>query len=267
MMVSENSDFCSLGFEIKGIGLVLDETVGQRILRLFETRRRKERDDGFQFRKEDLADEVGVPLHELTVWIKGRAEPDTDQTARLATALDVSVQYVQTGESGRTLDLRGLNRPDLADESVWVFWTMGQLLWKLQLVEGAVAQTGVALFDGYHGMGVEKAQLQLAKRGKETFGRNIRRITNRLSLSEETSGSLRELVEERNWFVHESHGDHGKDIRPSGSPGKLIDRLDRLDKLADQVLADLTRALGAYVLAHDIDPRTVEEEARRRLSS
>lgn len=245
---------------------MLDETIGRRILRLLEDRRRKELDDGFQFSKGDLADEVGVPLHELTAWIKGRAEPDADQTARLASALDVSVQYVQTGTSGRTLDLRGLNRPDLSDESWWVFWTMGQLLWKLQMVEGALAQTGVALFDGYHGMGDDKAQSQLAKRRKETFGRNIRRITNRLSLSEEAASGLRELVEERNWFVHESHQDHGKDIRRGGSASKLIDRLDHLGKLADQVLADLTKALGAYVLAHDIDPKTVEEEARRRLS-
>ena len=144
---------------------------------------------------------------------------------------------------------------------------MGQLLWKLQVVEGVVAQTGVVLFEAYQGMGVEKAQLQLAKRGKETLGRNIRRITNRLSLSEETTDLLLELVKERNWFVHESHQDHGKDIRLAGSPDKLMDRLDRLGKLADQVLPDLTKAVSAYVLAHDIDPRTVEEEARRRLSS
>ena len=258
---------CSLGFDTEGIGFVLDETIGQRILRLFENRRRRERDDGFRFGRSDLAAEVGVPLHELTSWIKGRAEPDTDQTAKLANALDVSVQYLQTGESGRTLDLRGLNRPDLTDESFWVFWTMGQLLWKLQLVEGAVAQAGVVLFDAYQGMGIEKAQLQLAKREKETLGRNIRRITNRLRLTEETTDLLLELVKERNWFVHESQQDHGKDIRTVGSPDRLMDRLDRLGKLADQVLPDLTKAVGEYVLAHGIDPRTVEEETRRRLSS
>ena len=246
---------------------MLDETMARRILRLFEDRRRKERDDGFQFARSDLADEVGVPRHELTNWIKGRAEPDADQTARLAKALDVSEQYVRTGESGRTLDRRGLSVPELADQSFRVFWTMGQLVWQLQMVERAVAETGVALFDGYRGMGIDKAEAKLAKRGRETLGRRIQRIKNRLSLSEETARLLRDLVKERNWFIHESHRDHGPDIRPAGSPGKLMDRLDRLSKLTTQVLAGLREALGAHVLAHGIDPRGVEEEARKRLSS
>ena len=149
---------------------LLDETIGQRILRLLAGRKRRALADGLPFGRSDLADEVGVPLHELTSWIKGRAEPDTDQTARLAKALRVSVQFVQTGESGRTLDLRGLNAPELADQSFWVFWTMGQLVWKLQMVEQAVAETGVALFDGYRGMGIDNAEAKLAKRRRETLG-------------------------------------------------------------------------------------------------
>ncbi len=252
---------------MEGIGLVLDETIGQRILRLLENRRRKERDDGSPFRRADLAEEVGVPLHELTAWIKGRAEPDADQTARLATALGVSVPYVQTGESGRTLDLRRLRAPELADQSFWVFWTMGQLVWQLQMVERAVAETGVALFDGYRGMGIDKAEAKLAKRRRETLGRRIQRIRNRLSLSEETAGQLRDLVKERNWFIHESHREHGSDIRPGRSVAMLMNRLDRLSKLTNQVLAGLREAFGAHVLAHGIDLREVEEEARRKLSS
>ena len=246
---------------------LLDETIGQRILRLLEGRKRRALADGLPFGKSDLADEVGVPLHELTSWIKGRAEPDTDQTARLAKALRVSVQFVQTGESRPTLDLRALNAPELADQSFGVFWTMGQLVWKLQMVEQAVAETGVALRDGYRGMGIDNAEAKLAKRRRETLGRRMQRIQNRLSLSEEATRLLRELVKERNWFIHESHREYGPDVRSGGSPGKLMDRLDRLSKLTNQVLADLTEAFGAYVLAHGIDPREVEEEARKKLSS
>ena len=245
---------------------MLDETVGQRILRLLEGRKRKELADGVRFGRSDLADEVGVPLHELTSWIKGRSEPDADQTARLAKALDVSEQYMQTGESGRTVDLRGLSGPQLGDQSFWVFWTMGQLVWQLQMVERAVAETGVALFDGYRGMGIDKAEAKLAKRRRETLGRRIQRIKNRLSLSEETARRLRDVVKERNWFIHESHRDHGPDIRSGRSNAKLMDRLDRLSKLTNQVLAGLREAFGAHVLAHGIDPREVEEEARKKLS-
>jgi len=50
--------------------------MGRRVLWLLEERRRKERDDGFRFGRSDLANEVGVLPHELTSWIKGRAEPD-----------------------------------------------------------------------------------------------------------------------------------------------------------------------------------------------
>lgn len=245
----------------------MDETIGRRILRLLEGRQRRALAEGLPFGRSDLADEVGVPPHELTSWIKGRAEPDADQTARLAKALGVSEQYIRTGESGRTVDLRGLGRPQLGDQSFWVFWTMGQLVWQLQMVERAVAETGVALFDGYRGMGIDKAEAKLAKRRRETLGRRIQRIKNRLSLSEETARLLGEVVKERNWFVHESHRDHGPDIRSGRSTAKLMDRLDRLSKLTNQVLADLTEALGAYVLAHGIDSREVEEEARKKLSS
>ena len=241
--------------------------MARRILRLFEERRRKERDDGFRFGRSDLADEVGVPLHELTSWIKGRAAPDADQTARLAKALDVSAQYIQSGESGRSVDLRGLSGPQLGDQSFWVFWTMGQLVWQLQMVERAVAETGVALFDGYRGMGIDKAEAKLAKRRRETLGRRIQRIRNRLILSAETARLLRDLVKERNWFIHESHRDHGPDIRSGRSTAKLVDRLDRLSKLINNVLAGLTEALGPHVLAHGIDPQEVEEEARKRMSS
>ena len=246
---------------------MLDETMARRILRLFEERRRKEQDDGVRFGRSDLADEVGVPPHELTSWIKGRAEPDADQTVRLAKALDVSAQYVQSGESERSVDLRGLSGPQLGDQSFWVFWTMGQLVWQLQMVERAVAETGVALFDGYRGMGIDKAEAKLAKRRRETLGRRMQRIRNRLSLSEETACLLRDLVKERNWFIHESHRDHGPDIRSGRSTAKLMDRLDRLSKLTNQVLADLTEAFARHVLAHGIDPRGVEEEARKNLSS
>jgi len=241
--------------------------MARRILRLFEERRRKERDDGFRFGRSDLADEVGVPLHELTSWIKGRAAPDADQTARLAKALDVSAQYIQSGESGRSVDLRGLSGPQLGDQSFWVFWTMGQLVWQLQMVERAVAETGVALFDGYRGMGIDKAEAKLAKRRRETLGRRIQRIKNRLSLSAETARLLRDLVKERNWFIHESHRDHGPDIRSGRSTAKVMARLDRLSKLINNVLAGLTEALGPHVLAHGIDPQEVEEEARKRMSS
>ena len=247
--------------------VLLDETVGQRVLRLLEGRNRKELADGVQFGRSSLAAEVGVPLHELTRWIKGQAEPDADQTARLAKAFHVSEQYIQTGESGSAVDLRGLSGPQLGDQSFWIFWTMGQLVWQLQMVERAVAETGVALFDGYRGMGIDKADAKLAKRRRETLGRRTRRIKNRLRLSEETARLLRELVKERNWFIHESHGEHGRDIRSGRSPVKLMDRLDRLSRLTNQVLAGLTEAFGAHVLAHGIDPREVEEEARKRLSS
>lgn len=246
---------------------LLDETIGRRILRLLEGRHRRALAEGLPFGKSDLADEVGVPRHELTSWIKGRAEPDADQTARLAKALGVSEQYIQTGESGRTVDLRGLSGPQLGDQIFWVFWTMGQLVWQLQMVERAMAETGVALFDGYRGMGIDRAEAKLAKRRRESLGRRIQRIKNRLSLSEETAGQLRDLVKERNWFIHESHREHGSDIRSGRSVAKLMDRLDRLSKLTNQVLAGLREAFGAHVLAHGIDPREVEEEARKKLSS
>ena len=246
---------------------MLDERMGQRILRLFEERKRRELADGLRFGRSDLAVEVGVPLHELTSWIKGRAEPDADQAAKLAKALNVSKQYIQTGESGRTVDIRGLSGPQLGDQSFWVFCTMGQLVWQLQMVERAVAESGVALFDGYRGMGIDKAEAKLAKRRRETLGRRIQRIKNRLSLSEETTRLVRDLVEERNWFIHQSHREHGSDIRSGRSVAKLMDRLDRLSDLTNQVLAGLREAFGAHVLAHGIDPREIEQEARRRLSS
>jgi len=245
---------------------MLDEGMGQRILRLFEERKRRELADGVRFERSDLAAEMGVPLHELTSWIKGRAEPDADQVVRLAKVLDVSKQYIRSGESGRRVDFRGLSGPQLGDQSNWVFWTMGQLVWQLQIVEQAVAETGVALFDGYRGMGIDKAEAKLARRGRETLGKRIQRIKNRLSLSEETARLLGDLVKERNWFIHESHREHGPDIRSDRSVAKLMDRLDRLSKLTNQVLAGLREAIGEHVLAHGIDPRQVEQETRQRLS-
>ena len=208
-----------------------------------------------------------MPLHKLVAWIKGRAEPDTDETEKLAKALHVSVEYLRIGKSERGLDRRRLTRPHLADYSTWVFTEMGQLLWQLQIVEGAVAQTGVILFDGYRGMGIEKAEAKLAKRGKETLGRRIGRIKNCLSLSDEATRVLSELVEERNWFIHESYREHARDVRSTGSPDRLIGRLQRLGDLVSQVLSDLSRAVEAHVLARGIDPRRVEEEVRNRMSS
>ena len=75
------------------------------------------------------------------------------------------------------------------------------------------------------------------------------------------------LSNERNWFIHQSHRDHGPDIRSGRSTTKLMGRLDRVSKLTNQVLADLTQAFGPHVLAHGVDPREVDEAARKNLST
>lgn len=154
-----------------------------------------------------------------------------------------------------------------ADRLEAIYRQLGATLWRLQELEGAVAQYYVLAALAEKGMGIEAGRsLEKSIEGK-TFGSTIKLLRTADKVPPELAVRLPAVLRERNWLVHSSLRQERVAVYNAQRCDALLLRLEDLAAEAGSVLKLIASAAQDFVLNAGVAPTRIEALTERVLKT
>jgi len=132
---------------------------------------------------------------------------------------------------------------------------IGSALWQVQLFEHVLIHYLSLIFKLELDVAEVEAHAVLEETGKKTLGNLLKELRKYKHLEPDLDARLNSFLQERNWLVHRSRGEHHADVY---SPEKLQKLYKRLDTLANEALA-LSKSF-TYILEQHISLLGIEKQ-------
>lgn len=142
---------------------------------------------------------------------------------------------------------------------------IGFVLWQLQELEGVSARYFVLLAKATRGMGITAGNALLDKAKKNTFGTNIRHITEHGLLSKNLEQRFNHILSERNWLVHRSRADSRDAINSDESMQKLLIRIDAMANETLALLKEIDLLSSNFVRAYGVTDEYINKKVEELL--
>lgn len=159
---------------------------------------------------------------------------------------------------------RQINPDELND----LYCLMGKCIWYVQYVEDAL-HTLLALKVEIKVAGVvaeKQANELLAKHRRSTLGTALRIAKEHNVLPASLFNRLTKLKEERDWLVHRSQNQDGRNLYTE--PGRM-DVLERLESLYEETIflqSEIAEQVHSFVLSCGIKKEQIEEIANQKIA-
>ncbi len=155
--------------------------------------------------------------------------------------------------------------PDELDD---LYYLIGKCIWYVQYVEDAL-HTLLALKVEIKIPGVvaeEQANNFLAKHRRSTLGTALRIAKEHNALPESLFNRLAKLKEERDWLVHRSQNQDGRNLYTDSGRKDVLERLESLYEETKLLQSEVADQVHAFVLSCGIKKEKIEEIANQKIS-
>ena len=159
---------------------------------------------------------------------------------------------------------RQINPVELDD----IYYLIGKCIWYVQYVEDAL-HTLLALKVEIKVPGVvaeEQANNFLSKHRRSTLGTALRIAKEHNALPDPLFNRLTKLKEERDWLVHRSQNQDGRNLYTESGRKDVFDRLESLYKETKLLQSEIAEQIHTFVLACGIKKETIEEIANQKIA-
>jgi len=153
-----------------------------------------------------------------------------------------------------------------ADRLNAIYRHLGESLWRLQELEGAVAQYYVLVALATRGMGIEAGHALERTVDGNTFGRTIALLRKAAKIPAELEQRLPALLQDRNWLVHGSLRTERSAIYDESRCEALLARLVSIADEAAAILKLLGTAAEKFVVNAGVSKQEVDSLTEQLLS-
>jgi len=159
---------------------------------------------------------------------------------------------------------RQINPVELDD----IYYLMGKCIWYVQYVEDAL-HTLLALKVEIKVPGAvaeEQANDFLAKHRRSTLGTALRIAKEHKALPDPLFNRLTKLKEERDWLVHRSQNQDGRNLYTDSGRKDVLDRLESLYKETKLLQSEIAEQVHTFALSCGIKKEKIEEITNQKIA-
>lgn len=144
---------------------------------------------------------------------------------------------------------------------------LGATLWRLQELEGMVAQYYVLVALATRGMGITQGlALERIVEGK-TFGRTVKMLLDSKRLPSDLIDRLPAIVKERNWLVHSSLADERAAFYNDARCLSLLKRMDDMTREASAIIKMLGNSAESFVMNAGVTAEEIDRLTKQTLEA
>jgi hypothetical protein len=154
-----------------------------------------------------------------------------------------------------------------ADRLEALYKQLGLTLWRLQELEGMVAQYYVLVALASRGMGIpEGLALERTIEGK-TFGKTVNLLRDAKKVPPELTERLPAIVKERNWMVHSSLGDERAAVYNDARCQAFLERMETMTTEASAIIKMLGKSAESFVMNAGVTAEEIERLTKQTLEA
>ena len=165
--------------------------------------------------------------------------------------------------------VKNMNRCQINNEELTtLFYLIGKGIWHLQNLEDAL-QTYITIKVEIKEVGVmnaEQAEDLLKKHRANTLGTLLKIAKNNNVLSEESVKRLEVFKEERDWLVHRSVHQNGKDLYLNNKRYELMERIERFSEEALALQKAVAQEFEDFSVSKGVSRKWIHDKAARDLA-
>ena len=154
-----------------------------------------------------------------------------------------------------------------ADRLEALYKQLGMTLWRLQELEGMVAQYYVLVALATRGMGIsEGLALEKTVAGR-TFGQAVNLLRDSKKIPSEVQVRLPAIVKERNWLIHSSLNDERTAVYADDRCEAFLLRMETIVAEASAIIKIIGKSAETHVVHSGVSPQEIDRLTKQTLDS